>query len=63
MVKGAHLASATMPWYWLFFCPALKVRAHIGRPLAKSLKVLNRHWPMTITKLAFQVLMMNIETK
>ena len=25
MTKGAELASATVPWHWLFFCLALKL--------------------------------------
>ena len=44
MVKGAHLASATMPWHWLFFCPALKVRAYFGCPVTKNLDSLKWHW-------------------
>ena len=42
--KGAHLASATVPWHWLFFCPAPKVRANFGRAIAKSLKSPQWHW-------------------
>ena len=30
MFKGAHLASATVPWHWLFFCPAPNVRTYFG---------------------------------
>ena len=44
MVKGAHLASATMPWHWLFFCPAPKVRAYFGRPVTKSLDSPKWYW-------------------
>ena len=25
-----ELGSATVPWHWLFFCPAPKVRAYFG---------------------------------
>ena len=25
MIKGAELASATVPWHWLFFCLASKL--------------------------------------
>ena len=44
MIKGAHLASATVPWHWLFFCPALKVRAYFGRHITKSLDSPKLHW-------------------
>ena len=42
MYKGAHLASATVPW--LFFCPAPKVRAYFGRHITKSLDSPKWHW-------------------
>ena len=29
MFKGAELASATVPWHWLFFCPAPKVSTYL----------------------------------
>ena len=41
--KGAHLASATVPWHWLFFCSAPKVWAYFG-PVTKSLKAPKWHW-------------------
>ena len=30
--NGAHLASATVPWQWLFFCPTPKVWAKVSKP-------------------------------
>ena len=27
-----ELGSATVPWHWLFFCPALKVSTYFGCP-------------------------------
>ena len=30
MYNGAHLASATVPWHWLFFCPAPKFGVYFG---------------------------------
>ena len=42
--NGAHLASATVPWHWLFFCPAPKFCTHFGRPVTKSLKSPKWHW-------------------
>ena len=44
MIKGAHLASATVPWHWLFFCPAPKVRAYFEHPITKSLDSPKWHW-------------------
>ena len=44
MYKGVHLASATVPWHWLFFCPAAKVRAYFGRHITKNLDSLKWHW-------------------
>ena len=44
MYKGVHLASATVPWHWLFFCPAPKVRAYFGRHITKNLDSLKWHW-------------------
>ena len=41
MYKGAHLASATVPWHWWFFCP---VRAYFGRHITKSLDSPKWHW-------------------
>ena len=31
MYNGAHLASATVPWHWLFFCPAPKFGAYFNK--------------------------------
>ena len=42
--KGAHLASATVPWHWLFFCPAPKFGAYFGCLVTKNLKALKWHW-------------------
>ena len=42
--KGAHLASATVPWHWLFFCLAPKVRAYFGCPVTKILDSPKWHW-------------------
>ena len=42
--NGAHLASATVPWHWLFFCPAPKVRAYFGCPVTKNLDSPKWHW-------------------
>ena len=42
--KGAHLASATVPWHWLFFCPAPKIRVKFGCLVTKSLKAPKWHW-------------------
>ena len=44
MYKGAHLASATVPWHWLFFCPAPKVRAYFGHSITKSIDSPKWHW-------------------
>ena len=45
MINGAHLASITMPWHWLFSCPAQKVKADFGGPVIKSLEAPNwRPW-------------------
>lgn len=41
MINGAHLASITMPWHWLFSCPAQKVKADFGGPVIKSLEAPN----------------------
>ena len=37
--KGAHLASATVSWHWLFFCRASKVRAYFGRPVTRRSQI------------------------
>ena len=42
--KGALLASATVPWHWLFYCPAPKFRAYFGCPVTKSIKTPKWHW-------------------
>ena len=44
ITKGAHLVSATVPWHWLFFCPAPKIRVKFGCPVTKSLKAPKWHW-------------------
>ena len=44
ILNGAHLASATVPWHWLFFCPAPKIRVKFGCPVTKSLKAPKWHW-------------------
>ena len=44
MYNGAHLASATVPWHWLFFCPAPKFRAYFGCLVTKNLKAPKWHW-------------------
>ena len=38
IINGAHLASATVPWHWLFFCPAPKFGAYFGCLVTKNLK-------------------------
>ena len=38
IINGAHLASATVPWHWLFFCPAPKFGAYFGWLVTKNLK-------------------------
>ena len=48
IINGAHLASATVPWHWLFFCPAPKIRVKFGCPVTKSLKAPKWHWLIVV---------------
>ena len=48
MNNGAHLASATVPWHWLFFCPAPKFCTHFGHSVTKSLKSPKWHWLISV---------------
>ena len=42
--NGAHLASATVPWHWLCFCPAPKFGVYFGCLIKKNLKGPKWHW-------------------
>ena len=43
--KGAELASATVPWHWLFFCLALKVcYKNLPRNFPISFEASKWHW-------------------
>ena len=44
MTKGTILTSATVPWHWLFFCPAPKVSTYIRHPEKKNLQSPKWHW-------------------
>ena len=45
IINGAHLASATVPWHWLFFCPAPKFVGIFRMPgNKKNLKAPKWHW-------------------
>ena len=43
-VNGAHLASATVPWHWLCFCPTPKFGVYFGCLIKKNLKGPKWHW-------------------
>ena len=44
ILKGAELASATVPWHWLFFAPPWKSVHIIGCSEKKNLESLKWHW-------------------
>ena len=43
--NGVHLASATVPWHWLFFCLAMKVcYKNLPRNFPISFEASKWHW-------------------